>query len=149
MRTVLLIGMWAAIGSMTASPAVMAQPAPSKNYTTVEAVPGKPVGIGVYGTANRKDCSPSRAPTIRVIESPASGSLSVRLSEATTDKIAGCPAIKVPAQTLVYTAKVDADTDRIVYEVTSANGEVATHQVTIKILPRPTSPDIRKPDPKT
>jgi hypothetical protein len=149
MCTALVTSVWAAIGLAAATPVAMAQPAPSNNYTTVEAVPGKPLHIGTYGSANRKDCSPLRAPTIRVIESPASGSLSVRLGEATVDKMAGCPPIKVPMQTLAYTAKADADTDRIVYEVTSANGEVATNHVTIKILPKPTSPGIRKPEQKT
>lgn len=149
MRTALLLGFWAAIGSAAVSPVAMAQPAPSMNYTTVEAVPGKPLRIGIYGSANRKDCSPARAPTVRVIESPTSGSLSVRLGEITTDKIPGCSAIKVPVQAIIYTATTAADTDQIVYEITSASGEVATHQATIKILPRPPNPDTRKPDQKT
>lgn len=147
MRKAVLLGVVSA--AAVAATVTMAQPAPSRNYTTIEAVPGKPVRIGIFGTANRKDCSPLRAPTIRVIESPSSGSLTVRLGEAKTDKVPGCPTIAVPIQSLIYAARADAETDRIVYEVTSANGEVATHEVTIKILPRPTSPSVPKPEQKT
>ncbi len=137
----------AATAALTAT-ATLAQPS-SRNYTTVEAVPGKSLRIGTYGTANRKDCSPARVPTIRVIEPPSSGSLTVRLGEAKTDKVPGCSTIAIPMQFLMYVARADAEKDRIVYEVTSANGEVATYEVTISILPKPAAPVAPKPDQKT
>lgn len=149
MRASLIIGVWTVFASTSSIPGALAQPAPSKNYETVEAMPGKPVRIGIYGSANRRDCSPLRAPTIRVIEAPSSGSLSVRLGEATTDKIAGCPTIKIPVQAIVYTAKADAVSDRVIFEVTNANGEVATHQIAVKIVPRAKTPGARTLEQKT
>jgi hypothetical protein len=142
----MLIGALAA--AALAATATMAQPS-SRSYTTLEAVPGKSLRIGTYGTANKKDCSPARVPTIRVIEPPSSGSLTVRLSEAKIDKVAGCSTIVIPVQFLLYVARADAEKDRIVYEVTNASGEVATFEVIINILPRPASPVAPKPDQKT
>ena len=147
MRKSMMLMAVGAAAVLTAT-ATMAQPS-SRSYTTVEAVPGKSLRIGTYGTANRKDCSPARVPTIRVIEPPSSGSLTVRLSEAKTDKVAGCSTIVIPMQFLMYVARADAEKDRIVYEVTSANGEVATYEVTINILPKPAGPVAPKPDQKT
>jgi hypothetical protein len=149
MRASLLIGVSMVFASTSSMPGALAQPAPSKNYETVEAMPGKPVRIGIYGSANRRDCSPLRAPTIRVIEAPSSGSLSVRLGEATTDKIVGCPTIKIPVQAIVYTAKANADSDRVIFEVTNANGEVAMHQIAVKIVPRAETPGARTLEQKT
>lgn len=145
-KSMMLMAMGAA-GALAAT-ATMAQPS-SRSYTTVEAVPGKSLRIGTYGTANKKDCSPARVPTIRVIEPPSSGSLTVRLSEAKIDKVAGCSTIVIPMQFLIYVARADAEKDKVVYEVTSANGEVATYEVTINILPKPATPVAPKPDQKT
>ncbi len=52
----------------------------------------------------------------------------------TTDKVAGCPPIKLAAQAVVYTARAGGTgVDKVVYEVTSANGQVVTYQVSITI----------------
>jgi hypothetical protein len=52
--------------------------------------------------------------------------LTVRKAELTTDKVAGCPAMKVPAQVVLYKARSGyAGPDHVKYEVTSENGEVA------------------------
>src|SRR5262245_31067649 len=56
------------------------QPAPSTNYTSIEAEPSTPVQVGYYAHAN-KDCSPSKLPIVRVVEAPTLGTLSVRPGE--------------------------------------------------------------------
>ena len=74
------------------------------------------------------------APTVRVIEAPRSGMLAVREAQLTTDKIAGCPALKTPAQVVFYTANTDyAGPDHVKYEVKDENGEVATYDMTITV----------------
>ena len=140
----------ACVAAVLASSPAASQPAPSQNYAAVEAVPGKSVRIGLHGTVSKKDCSPLRAPAIRVLESPASGSLPVQARSVMSNKVEECPPIKVPLRVLIYTARSDSDTDRdhIVYEVRSANGEVATHHITIVIKPAP-APDGRIPEQKT
>jgi hypothetical protein len=55
--------------------------------------------------AAHKDCTPAPLPTIRVIEAPKSGTLTVRRGELKTDQVAGCPGLKTPAQVVFYQAR--------------------------------------------
>jgi hypothetical protein len=78
----------------TASVCVPASLAQNANYASVTAIPDKPVQLSYHASAHKSNCSPGAAPTVRVIEAPKSGMLAVREAELTTDKIAGCPALK-------------------------------------------------------
>ena len=142
----------ACIGVLLAAGAAIGQPAATTNYTSFDAVPGKTMQIGFFGTASKKACAPIRTPTIRVVEPPKSGTLMVRHGEITADKVGSCAPFKVPVQTILYTARRggDADTDRLVYEVTSANGQVDTYQITISIKNvAPPAPNKSKPERET
>ena len=144
-----LAGALASLGFAFAAPAATGQPAPTTTYTSFDAMPGKSLQIGFYGSANKRDCAPARTPTIRVIEPPKAGSLMVRHSEVTADKVGSCGPFKIPVQAVLYTARHgDAETDRLIYEVTSANGQVATYQITISIKSSPAAP-APKPEQKT
>ena len=95
--------------------AALAQPAPSGNYTSFEATSAKPVQIGYYAEAH-KDCTPAPLPTIRVIEAPKSGTLTVRVGELKTNQVAGCPGLKTPARVVFYQARAGTlGTDHLVY----------------------------------
>jgi len=112
------------------------------NYTSFDATSDKPVQLGYYASAH-KDCTPGRLPTIRVIEAPKSGVLTVRKAVLTTNNVTGCPGLKTPAQVVFYLAHVGyAGPDHVKYEVTSETGEVATNDVTItvKAAPAPSPP---------
>ena len=107
------------------------------NYTSVEAISEKSVQLSYHASAH-KNCTPARQPTIRVIEAPKSGTLTVRRAVLTTDKVAGCPGLKTPAQAVFYLAHAGyAGPDRVKYEVTTENGEVATYDVTITVKAAP------------
>ena len=124
---------WCATASLMAT-ATLAQDA---NYTSVEATSDKPVQLGYHASAH-KNCTPAPLPTIRVIEAPKSGTLTVRSAVLTTDKVAGCPGLKTPAQVVFYLARAGyAGPDHVKYEVTSENGEVATNDVTITVKAAP------------
>jgi hypothetical protein len=111
---------------------VLAQPSPSTNYTTIQATSEKPVQIDFYATAN-KNCTPAPPPTVRMVEPPKLGTLTVRRGELTTN-LAGCPGLKTPAQVVLYRARAGySGTDHVMYQVTSANGEVALYDVTIEV----------------
>ena len=119
-----------AIASLTAT-AALAQAA---NYKSVEAVPDKPLQLSYHASAHKSTCTAAAAPTVRVIEAPQAGYLTVRQAELTTDKIPGCPTLKTAAQVVFYTANAGyAGPDHTKYEVTSENGEVATYDVTITV----------------
>ncbi len=131
------IGLLAAVAL---SGAAFAQATQSSNYSTIEALPGKPVEVDYFASA-KKDCSPAPLPTIRVIEAPKSGVLTVRQGALTTDRIAGCPRLKTPVQVVFYQARAGhGGADHIIYEVTSVNGEIATFDVSIKIKEPPSVP---------
>jgi tetratricopeptide (TPR) repeat protein len=111
------------------STAAFAQPAPSSNYTSFEAISAKPVQLGYYASAH-KDCTPAPLATIRVIEAPKSGTLTVRRGELKTDQVAGCPGLKMPAQIAFYQARAGSiGADHLVYEVTNSTREVARRVV--------------------
>jgi hypothetical protein len=77
-------------------------------------------------------------PTIRIIEAPKSGILTVRNAVLTTNKIAGCPQLKVPARVVLYTANTGyTGPDHVKYEATDENGQVATYDVTIAVKAAP------------
>jgi hypothetical protein len=123
-----------AIASLTAT-AALAQAA---NYKSVEAVPDKPLQLSYHASAHKNTCAPAAPPTVRVVEAPQAGFLTVRQAELTTDKIPGCPTLKTAAQVVFYTANAGyAGPDHVKYEVTSENGEVATYDVTVTVKPEP------------
>jgi hypothetical protein len=60
--------------------------------------------------------------------------LTVRKAILTTDKVAGCPAVKTPAQVVFYQARTGYEgPDEVKYEVTSEIGEAAVYDVTINV----------------
>ena len=124
---------WCGAASLMAT-ATFAQDA---NYTSVTATSEKPVQLGYHASAH-KNCTPAALPTIRVIEAPKSGTLTVRRAVLTTDKVVGCPGLKTPAQAVFYLAHAGyTGPDRVKYEVTTENGEVATYDVTITVKAAP------------
>jgi hypothetical protein len=131
-----LAALFALVGAIL-STAALSQPTATSNYTSFEATAAKPVQLGYYASAH-KNCTPAPIPTIRVIEAPKSGILTVRRGELKTDQIAGCPGLKMPAQVVFYQARAGATgSDRLVYEVTNPTGEVGTYDVTITIKEAP------------
>ena len=113
------------------SVAAVAQPAPSANYTTIEVEPGKISRIGIYAQG-RKDCSPSKAPIVRVVEVPLAGILTIRPGNIKAATASSCPDLQVPAQIVLYQGREGASSDHILYSVTYPNGEIALYDVAIR-----------------
>jgi hypothetical protein len=133
-RVAVLAG--AALGAV--STAAIAQLGPTTKYTTFKATAGKALEVANYAAAG-PNCTPAPAPgpAIHVVESPKSGTLTVRVAELVYN-VSSCPPIKMPAQVLSYEAN-DSGTDRdhFVYDVTNAKGEVTIYDVTIEITTAP------------
>jgi hypothetical protein len=103
------------------------------NYTSVEATSGKAVQLSYHASAH-KNCTPARLPTVRVIEPPTSGVLTVKVAELTTARVGGCPQLKTPARVIFYEARDGyVGADHVNYEVTSETGDVATYDVKITV----------------
>jgi hypothetical protein len=136
LNTVLLSGVMA--GAMASTAVAQA----ATNYTSIEAPAGKPVQLTYHASA-QKNCTPAPPPTIRVTQAPKAGILTIRPAILTTEKVAGCPKMKVPAQVVFYQAHEGyAGPDHAGYQVTNSNGEVGDFDVTItvKAAPAPTPP---------
>jgi hypothetical protein len=121
--------------------------AQATNYTSVEAIAGKPIQLTYHATAHKSTCTPSPAPTVHVLQPPKDGVLTIRRADLTTDRIAGCPHLKTPAQVVFYQAKEGyLGSDKVRYEVTAANGEVGIYEVIINVKPAqvPTGPEVPK-----
>jgi hypothetical protein len=107
--------------------------AQASNYTSIEVPAGKAVQLTYHASAN-KNCAPAPPPTVRVTQPPKGGALIVRKAMLTTDKIAGCPKLKTPAQVVFYQARADyAGPDHVGYEATDSNAEVASYDVSITV----------------
>ena len=109
------------------------------NYTSVEATAGKPLQLTYHASAHKSDCTPAPLATFDVLQAPKLGVLVVRKALLTTNKVAGCPGLKIPAEVVFYRGRDgSAGTDHVVYKVTTSNGEVETYDVTITLKPGPT-----------
>ena len=111
--------------------------AQSANYSSFETTSDKPLQLGYYASAH-KNCTPAALPTVRVIEAPKGGLLVVRKAVLATNQVTGCPGLKTPAQVAFYQPRAGfVGPDRVSYEVTAENGEVATYEMTITVKAAP------------
>ena len=123
-----------AIAGLAAS-AALAQAA---NYMSVEATAGKPLQLSYHASAHKSNCTPAPLSTFDVLQAPKLGVLTVRKALLTTNKVAGCPGLKIPAEVVFYRGRDgSAGPDHVVYKVTSSNGEVETFDVTITLKAGP------------
>jgi hypothetical protein len=108
------------------------------NYTSVEAIAGKPVQLTYHADAHKSTCTPAPIPTFRVIEPPKNGVLSVRKAVLSTDKVPGCSGLKTPALVVFYQSKEGySGSDHVSYAVTNAAGQAQGYDVTISVKPAP------------
>jgi hypothetical protein len=120
------------------------------NYTSVEAVAGKPVQLTYHADAHKSTCSPAPIPTLRVIEPPKNGVLTVRKAVLSTDKIPGCPGLKTPALVVFYQAKEGySGTDHVSYAVTNPEGQTQGYDVTVTVKTPPAGSAPTSPKPPT
>jgi hypothetical protein len=108
------------------------------NYTSVQAIAGKPIQLTYHADAHKSTCSPAPLPTLRVIEPPKDGVLTVRKAVLTTNKVAGCPGLKTPVLVVFYQSKEGySGTDHVSYAVTNPEGQTQGYDVTITVKPVP------------
>ena len=106
------------------------------NYISVEATAGKPLQLSYHASAHKSNCTPAPLSTFDVLQAPKLGLLTVRKALLTTDKVAGCPGLKVPAEVVFYRGREgSAGPDHVIYKVTSSGGEVEVFDVTITLKP--------------
>jgi len=131
-----------AIAGLVASAAL----AQAVNYSSVEAIAGKPLQLTYHASAHKSNCTPAPLATFDVLQPPKLGLLIVRKAMLTTNKVPDCPGLKIPAEVVFYRGRNgSAGTDHVVYKVTSSGGEVETYDVTITLKPAPPPAPTPKP----
>ena len=102
-------------------------------YSLVEATTQELVQVDYFATFN-KTCEPAPAPVISVVRKPKFGALIIRPGGLVTKKIAACPVLKTPVLVVSYRSRIGyTGPDHLVYSVTSRNGLVTVHDVTISV----------------
>ena len=135
-----------ALASFIAAPAL----GQALNYTSVEAIAGKPVQLTYHADAHKSTCTSAPMPTFRVIEPPKNGVLSVRKAVLSTDKVPGCPGLKTPALVVFYQGTEGySGSDHVSYAVTNAAGQTQGYDVTITVKPAPRGSAPASPKPPT
>lgn len=71
-----------------------------------------------------------------MVEAPTNSTFTVRPGKVTTEAVAGCSRLQVPAQIVFYTGRSDGS-DHVLYSVTYPDGEISLFDVTIHITQAP------------
>lgn len=110
----------------------------SVSYSSYTVVQDQELRLNVHASGNKATCAAAPLPAVKVIEPPKSGTLTVRRAELTTDKLAGCPRVKLPAQAVFYRSRSDfIGKDMVVYGVTNAAGGAEVFNITIEVTKGP------------
>src|SRR5580700_8733470 len=131
MKHTIIVGLAVAL----LAPATLA--AQSTSYSRAETTSGAQVQLNYHATA-KKDCTAMPLPSMRVLEVPRHGTLTVRKGEAMIAHIADCQPFKTPAEVVFYQSRAAyVGQDHLIYEVTNANGEVANFDISIEVKEGP------------
>ena len=129
-----LLGIWMVIIG-TLVPAIAQD---QRVYESAQSVSGKQIKVGVFGTANTKECRSNPAPELRVVAPPQHGELVVQKGTLTTDRYPNCPKLNVAVQILLYQSKPDyVGQDSIAFVLSFANGTTQARSVAITVIKSP------------
>ena len=126
--------------------AMSAALAQTAKYASIEATAGASLRVGYYASA-KKDCSPSPLSKVRVLSAPKHGVLSVQAGILSTNRIKGCPNLRLPVQMVLYLSHSGyVGTDALSYEITSGDGRSEVYHITLDVRSAQ-KPNGRKPPP--
>jgi len=112
---------------------------PSGGAQQWRAPAGARIVLGRYAEMLDARCMPLRAPTVRVTQRPAYGSLTVHTSTAQAGAPAQCRHVKVPVTEVVYRGRRAGDLDVVAWEIHSLKAGPAGHRVGVEIRVGPAS----------
>jgi hypothetical protein len=105
----------------------------AENYSTVEAVSGGPLHLNNHGSVT-KECGPAPIPTIRVIDRPKHGTLTIRLGTIADGQIGNCKFVDLPIRGVFYVSKPGyVGADRVTYEVIAYDGQIEKFDIAITV----------------
>ncbi|HEY3795780.1 MAG TPA: hypothetical protein VGM09_28500, partial [Bradyrhizobium sp.] len=120
-------------------PATPAQSAPATppSTTTVErsakGPTAKSIQVGVYLNV-QPDCTSGTLPALRLVASPANGTISIKRGKVTATNYKQCLALEVPGFIAFYQSKPDfVGTDMAIIEVKYPQGRTELQRITINV----------------
>jgi len=103
------------------------------NYSSVEAVSGKPVQLNVHASAT-KDCSPVPMPTIKLLDRPKNGTFTIRRGTLNAGHVANCDISNMPGLAVFYTSQMGyVGQDHAAYEVIDFRGQIERFDFEISV----------------
>lgn len=100
-------------------------------------VKGKPdtnINAGIFATI-RKDCTAGPLPSVRLINPPAHGKVTVKQGKLRATNVKNCLGMELPAFVAIYRSERDfIGQDKFTLEVVGSNGKTQIQQVTVTVM---------------
>ena len=112
--------------------------APSaETYSSAEAISGQIVELIRHASAT-KECAPAPMPTIRLIDRPRNGSMTIRRVQLTGATVRNCPNLDVMAAIILYVSRPGyTGEDHVRYDAITFDGEIDRYDIAISVKPKP------------
>ena len=105
--------------------------------TVQREVKGKPdtnINAGIFATV-RKDCTAGPLPSVRLINPPAHGKVTLKQGKLRATNVKSCLGMELPAFVAIYRSERDfIGQDRFTIEVVGSNGKAQIQQVTVTVM---------------
>ncbi|WP_349530039.1 hypothetical protein [Bradyrhizobium sp. cf659] len=101
---------------------------------TVKSAPNKDTRVGVFINV-LPDCTSGPLPTIRLVNAPASGKVTVKSAKVKATNYKSCLALEVPAYVAFYKSQPDfIGDDVLTIEVKYAGGRTEIQKITVSVV---------------
>lgn len=111
----------------------LAEDAPPPVERTIKSASSKDTRIGVFINV-LPDCTSGPLPTIRLVNAPASGKVTVKSAKVKATNYKSCLALEVPAYVAFYRSQPDfVGDDAVTIEVRYAGGRTEIQKITISV----------------
>ncbi|MDA9488156.1 hypothetical protein [Bradyrhizobium sp. CCBAU 11361] len=112
----------------------LAEDASSPVERTVKSAPNKDTRVGVFINV-LPDCTSGPLPTIRLVNAPASGKVTVKSAKVKATNYKSCLALEVPAYVAFYKSQPDfIGDDVLTIEVKYAGGRTEIQKITVNVV---------------
>lgn len=131
-RRLIILALGGLIGFATPA-AAQTQPAPTTVERSAKGPTAKNIQVGLYINV-RPDCTSGPLPTIRLVNPPANGTLTIRRGKVNATNYKQCLALEVPGFVALYKSKADfTGTDVATVEVKYPQGRTEIQRITIAV----------------
>lgn len=125
---------WSALFVPPGLPAMaFAQQPPTKVERSAKGPTAKNIQVGLYINV-RPDCTSGPLPTIRLVNPPANGTLTIKRGKVNATNYKQCLALEVPGFVALYKSKADfTGTDVTTLEVKYPHGRTEIQRITVNV----------------